>query len=173
MRRFWMHSAASAAIAQEIAPFYGVAGDLAHTAAILHDLGRVGLLAGHTERYTVLALKAFENTGEIVAAEEAEFGMSHCRAGLLLARAWDLPAVFHEIVSDHHGLPGGRDLLSLVQLSCRVADDFMFQAILHRGQGHPKDTIESYAPEEMREALVDKMANTEARVIEIIQSLDF
>jgi putative nucleotidyltransferase with HDIG domain len=173
MRRFWMHSAASAAIALEMAPLFGVAGDLAHTAAILHDLGRVGLLAAHTERYTVLALRAFETTDAIVAAEEAEFGMNHCRAGLLLAQAWALPKVFHETVADHHGLPSGRDLLSLVQLSCRVADDFMFQAILHRGQRHPRDTVASRAPEELREALVDKLANAEARVIQTIQSLDF
>lgn len=173
MRRIWMHSAASAAIALELAPLYGVAGDLAHTAAIMHDLGRIGLLSAHTERYTVMALKAFETVDAILAEEEAEFGMNHCRAGLLLAKAWDLPKVFHEAVADHHGLPGGRDLLSLVQLSCRVADDFMFQAILHRGQRHPKETIESYAPEEMREALVDKLTNAEARVIQTIQSLDY
>jgi putative nucleotidyltransferase with HDIG domain len=173
MRRFWRHSAASAAVALELAPLYGVAGDLAHTAAIMHDLGRIGLLSAHTEPYTVLALRAFETVGEIVAAEEAEFGMNHCQAGLLLARAWELPKVFHETVAEHHGLPTGRDLLSLVQLSCRVADDFMFQAILHRGQCHPRDTIESYAPEEMREALVDRLANAEARVIQTIQSLDF
>jgi putative nucleotidyltransferase with HDIG domain len=173
MRRFWMHSSASAAIAVELAPCFGVAGDLAHTGAILHDLGRVGLLAAHTERYTVLALKAYEAVDEILAAEDAAFGMTHCQAGLLLARAWDLPKVFDQTVAEHHGLPCGRDLRSLVQLSCRVADDFMFQAILHRGQRHPRETIESYAPEEMREALVEKLPAAEARVIQTIQSLDF
>lgn len=173
VRRFWMHSAATAAIAQEMAPLYRVAADLAHTAAILHDLGRMGLLAAHTEPYTVLALRAYETVDVIIAAEAEQFGMNHCHAGLLLAEAWDLPKVFHEAVGEHHGTPTGHDLRSLVQLCCRLADDLMFQAILHRSHRHPQETIEACAPEELREALVGKLSGAEARVIQTIQSLDF
>jgi putative nucleotidyltransferase with HDIG domain len=173
VRRFWMHSAATAAITQEMAPLFGVAADLAHTAAILHDLGRMGLLAAHTEPYTVLALRAYETVEEVVAAEDALCGMNHCHAGLLLAQAWDLPKVFHDAVAEHHGTPSGRDLRSLVQTSCRLADDMMFQAILHRSHRHPQETIEACAPEELREALVEKLTDAEARVIRTIQSLDF
>jgi HD superfamily phosphodiesterase len=47
-----------AAIAQEFAAAFGVPNDLAHIAAILHDLGRMGLLAAHPTEYTQLALAA-------------------------------------------------------------------------------------------------------------------
>jgi putative nucleotidyltransferase with HDIG domain len=179
VRRFWMHSVATAAIAQAMAPEFRVAPELSHTAAIIHDLGRMGLLAAHTTEYAAFALRAHESVDAILAAEQEQFGMDHCHAGLLLAKAWGLPRVYHGTVSRHHeavvargaGVKG--DVRSLVQLSCLLADDFMFQAILHRSPRRPHETIRLHATENMCDALVGRLAAMEGRVIETIQARDF
>jgi putative nucleotidyltransferase with HDIG domain len=173
VRRLWTHSIATAAIAQEFAAAFGVPSDLAHIAAIMHDLGRMGLLAAHPTEYTQLALAAHNTEADIRAKEQAQFGMDHCRAGSLLARAWGLPEVLCKAVECHHEASANRDLFSLVHLSCRLADDLMFQAIRHEGPRDPAATIETCAPEALRGGLAGKVEAAKASALNMIQSLDF
>jgi putative nucleotidyltransferase with HDIG domain len=173
VRKLWTHSVATAAIAQEFAAAYGVPNDIAHIAAIMHDLGRMGLLAAHPTEYTRLAVAAYNTEADIRAAEQAQFGMDHCRAGSLLARAWGLPEVLCKAVECHHEASVDRDLFSLVHLSCRLADDLMFQAIRHEGPQDPAETIATCAPEALRAELTDKVEAAKVSAIAMIQSLDF
>jgi putative nucleotidyltransferase with HDIG domain len=173
VRRLWTHSIATAAIAQEFAAAFGVPDDLAHTAAIMHDLGRMGLLAAHPAEYTQLALAAHNTEPDIRAEEQAQFGMDHCRAGSLLARAWGLPEALRRTAECHHEASADRDLFSLVHLSCRLADDLMFQAIRHEGPRDPGATIETCAPEALRGNLTDRVEAAKVSALEMIQSLDF
>jgi putative nucleotidyltransferase with HDIG domain len=173
VRRLWIHNIATAAIAQELAPAFGVPNDLAHIAAIVHDLGRMGLLAAHPTEYTQLALPAHNTEADIRAKEQAQFGMDHCRAGSLLARAWGLPEALCKAVECHHEESAKRDLISLVHLSCRLADDLMFQAIRHEGPRDPVATIETCAPEALRRELTDKVEAAKVSALKMIESLDF
>jgi putative nucleotidyltransferase with HDIG domain len=173
VRRLWIHSVATAAIAQEFAAAFGIPSDLAHIAAILHDLGRMGLLAAHPTEYTQLALAAHNTEADIRAKEQAQFGMDHCRAGSLLARAWGLPEALCKAVECHHEESSNRDLISLVHLSCRLADDLMFQAIRHEGPRDPAATIETCAPAAIRRELTDKVEAAKASALQMIESLDF
>jgi HD-like signal output (HDOD) protein len=173
VRRFWMHSTASAAIARELAPDFAIQKDLAHIAAMMHDLGRMGLLAGYTKEYTVLALSSWETVDEILAAEREQFGMDHCEAGSKLSKAWGLPKILQRVATHHHAAPALRDVLSLVQLSCRLADDFMFQAILQRGSHKPAETLARYAPADLQQRLIARIAEVQAQAIKSIQALDF
>jgi putative nucleotidyltransferase with HDIG domain len=173
LRRLWTHSIATSAIALEFAAAFGVPADLAHVAAIIHDLGRMGLLAAHPTEYTRLASGAYDTEADIRAEEHAQFGMDHCHAGSLLAKAWGLPEVLRRAVECHHEASAGRDLFSLVHLSCRLADDLMFEAIRYEGPQDPVETIETCAPEAIRRELTDKVEAAKVRAIEMIQSLDF
>jgi putative nucleotidyltransferase with HDIG domain len=173
VRRLWIHSIATAAIAQEFAAAFGVSNDLAQIAAVMHDLGRMGLLAAHPTEYTQLALAAHDSEADIRAKEQAQFGMDHCRAGSLLARAWGLPEVLCKTVECHHDASANRDLFSLVHLSCRLADDLMFQAIRHEGPRDPVATIEACAPEAIRRGLADKVEAARVSALKMIESLDF
>jgi len=173
VRRLWIHSVATAAIAQEFAAAFGIPSDLAHIAAILHDLGRMGLLAAHPTEYTRLALAAYNTESEIRAEEQAQFGMDHCQAGLLLARAWGLPEVLWKAVECHHEASAHRDLVSLVHLSCRLADDLMFQAIRYEGPQDPVATIETCAPAAIRRELTNKVEAAKDSALKMIESLDF
>ena len=173
VRKLWTHSIATAAIAQEFAAAFGVPNDLAHIAGIMHDLGRMGLLAAHPTEYARLAVAAYNTEADIRAEERAQFGMDHCRAGSLLARAWGLPEVLCTAVEHHHEESVDRDLSSLVHLSCRLADDLMFQAIRHEGPQDPAETIATCAPEDLRSELTNKVEAAKVSAIAMIQTLDF
>jgi putative nucleotidyltransferase with HDIG domain len=173
VRRFWTHSMATAAIAQEFAAAFGVPGGLAHVAGITHDLGRLGLLAAHPTEYVRLASATYNSEGDIRAVEQAQFGMDHCHAGWLLARAWGLPEVLCKAAECHHEASVNRDLFSLVHLSCRLADDLMFQAIRYEGPQDPAQTIATCAPVALRAELTDKVEAAKVSAIAMIQSLDF
>ena len=173
VRRLWIHNIATSAIAQEFAAAFGVPNDLAHIAGITHDLGRMGLLAAHPTEYTQLALAAHNTEPDIRAKEQEQFGMDHCRAGALLAKAWGLPEVLRRTTEFHHEPSANRDLFSLVHLSCRLADDLMFQAIRHEGPRDHVATIETCAPEELRGDLTDRVEAAKVSALKMIQSLDF
>ena len=173
VRRLWIHNIATSAIAQEFAAAFGVPSDLAHIAGITHDLGRMGLLAAHPTEYTQLALAAHDTEPDIRAQEQAQFGMDHCRAGALLAKAWGLPDALRRTAEFHHEPSDNRDLFSLVHLSCRLADDLMFQAIRHEGPRDPVATIETCAPEALRGDLTDRVEAAKVSARKMIQTLDF
>jgi len=173
VRRLWTHSIATATIARHFAASFGAAPELSHVAAMLHDLGRSGLLAAHPDAYSRLALAAHESTEEILAQELAEFGMTHCHAGMLLARAWRLPDVLRKTAGHHHEISSADPVVALVQLCCRLADDFMYQAIHRSDIRKPEETIAGYAPERLREHLSSQLAEVNALVVTAIQGLDF
>lgn len=173
VRRFWTHSIATATIAQEFAPLFGVDPHLAHISALLHDLGRMGLLGAYPAEYSQMALASHETVDEILSREKAGFGMTHCHAGALLAKAWSLPEPLRNVAEHHHDLSSDQKVVSLVQLCCRLADDLMFHSIHCRDLHKPEQTIETYAPAAIREQLVSSMETIETAVITAIRSLDF
>ncbi|HUI56496.1 MAG TPA: HDOD domain-containing protein [Bryobacteraceae bacterium] len=173
VRRFWMHSLATSTTARHFAPAFGIEPELAHVAALMHDLGRLGLLSAHPAEYTRLALTAHEAVKDILAAEKAAFGLDHCRAGGILSKAWNLPAIIRKVIERHHGCSARRDLLSLVQLCCRLADDLMFQSIHHREGRQPEETVATRAPEGVRAQVMGGLEAAGAAVIAAIETLDF
>jgi HD-like signal output (HDOD) protein len=81
VRRVWVHSVATARISQHFAWLFGVDPALAHVAGLLHDIGRLGLLAARPKEYGAFALSAQANTPGILAAEAGQFGMTIVRPG--------------------------------------------------------------------------------------------
>ena len=140
-RRLWRHSMATALIAAELAPLYEVAPDLANTAGVLHDLGRVGLLAKDGEEYARIVLKLHDDVDSILAAEQETCGMDHCAAGSYLCGVWALPSVFQQAAARHHAARGEAGIPGLINLACALADDMTFAAISHRGVMSVADRI--------------------------------
>jgi HD-like signal output (HDOD) protein len=125
----WRHCRASAIIAEQIAPFYRLQADSSYTSAIMHDVGRLGMLAAHSE-YPKLLESAAGTTAELLDMEREAFSLDHCEAGLWLCRLWGLPNEFWATASQHHapvaGTPGDRT--DLVALCCMFADTLGFPA---------------------------------------------
>jgi HD-like signal output (HDOD) protein len=173
VRRFWVHGIATATVAQRFARSFHIDPHVAYVSALMHDLGRLGLLAAHPDEYSTLALTSNESTAEILAAEKAEFGMTHCHAGELLAKAWSLPESLGKVAAHHHDTNPDHGLVGLVHLCCRLADDLEFQAIHRRDIQKPEETIATYAPAHSREHLTNELKSATAAIMYAIQTLDF
>lgn len=172
VRRFWKHSVATAAIAQELGPRFGVEKGLGYTAAMVHDLGRIGLLAAHGQAYDALAAIVHASADEVLEAECTQFGMDHCKAGLLLSRAWGLPEPLQGAIAHHHGQGSDAKLVALIQLCCRMAHAFQFQSILDRDERTPGDIVQALVPE-MHEELAERLENLKTAAVKMIDSFEF
>jgi putative nucleotidyltransferase with HDIG domain len=174
LRRIWRHELATAVIAEVLAPSYGLSKDLAHVAGIVHDVGRMALLAAYPEQYAVLAIRTHENTGSILVAERQQFGLDHCQAGTLLSESWHFPKELLQVIAQHLEAPAGQDLVSLVQTSCRLAADTGFPAVA-RQDHHTgvNDTIEAHIPPAIRGQVVKSLTHIDQQILDRVESLDF
>jgi putative nucleotidyltransferase with HDIG domain len=174
LRRIWRHGVATAVISEVLAPSYGLSKDLAHVAGILHDVGRVALLAAYPDQYAELAVRTHENTESILLAERTQFGLDHCEAGHLLSDSWRFPRELQQVIGRHLQSPDGQDLLSLVQTACRLAADMGFAAIARQDhQTKASDTIEAYVPPAIRAQVAQSMEHVDKQILDRLESLDF
>jgi putative nucleotidyltransferase with HDIG domain len=173
VRRFWIHSVATATMSQQFARSFRVDPAEAHIGALLHDLGRLGLLAAYPDEYSAFALSAHDSAAAILAGEQEKFGMTHCRAGLMLAEAWSLPETVRRVAGLHHETNSDQPIVMLVQLCCRLADAFQFQAIFRADVEKPEEAIATFAPEPLREQLTSRLETVNKAILTALESLDF
>jgi HD-like signal output (HDOD) protein len=146
LRACWRHGLACALVAQRIARSNLMEADMAYTAGLLHDVGRLALIATYPVEYAALLTDLKQHPGNAMEREKDMFGMDHCAAGLEVIARWNLPAMFAAVVSLHHTSPAPESpLLSAIRLACRTADAIGFNAV-------PVDVPVSYDEllEEMR-----------------------
>jgi putative nucleotidyltransferase with HDIG domain len=172
VRRLWRHSMATSLIAAEIAPCYGLPKDLAQTAGILHDLGRIGLVAAGGETYPEVMGRNYKTSAEVREAERAAWGMDHCEAGALLGTAWKLPKSLQQAIARHHESLAGNDLVSLVHTACALADDCSFDAVTCSDGSEIASTVQTCVPEEFREKLMLKLSDLQKKLARRVEKLD-
>jgi HD-like signal output (HDOD) protein len=128
LKRCWKHMVACGLLSQAIAAAAGLPSDVAYTAGILHDIGRLGLLVAYPSEYETVIRDAAERSLDLLDYERERFGVDHCEAGRFLAERWRLPEVFHLVAGRHHDSPDGSqlDLLTIVHYACRAADALGF-----------------------------------------------
>jgi putative nucleotidyltransferase with HDIG domain len=106
--RLWRHSLATARLANAIAKSeHSPSGVIsaAYTAGLLHDCGKLILMAGDTERYGSI-LAGLQPTGRsLLEIEQETYGVGHDRIGGWLLNRWMLPDTVVEAVTFHH-VPG-------------------------------------------------------------------
>jgi putative nucleotidyltransferase with HDIG domain len=130
LRVCWDHSVACALIAEELAQAMNQPKDRAYTAGLLHDIGRLALLTCYPVEYNNLFVVARENDFDELECEWELFDVDHCTAGSWLARHWNLPEDFVEVISLHHGAePVDASLLSIVTAAHHVANRIGFQVL--------------------------------------------
>ena len=125
VRAAWRHSLATALITRRFVEVGTIDLDDAHTAGIVHEIGRLGLAVLYPANYARL-LETHTGTPESVREKERElFGFDHVDVGHHLVDDWELPADFHAAIG-HAGcsmVPGRPlELDSVIHLSCRMAD---------------------------------------------------
>lgn len=151
LRRCWRHTLACALITEELARACSIHEDVAYTAGLMHDIGRLGLLVAHPEEYAELLKiaaqgQAADGDFDLLDHEKEVFGMDHCGVGNYLAEQWRLPEEFRIVTGRHHDPPSGleMDLLGLVYLGCQLADGLGFDVVR---------PLRARTVEEVREAL--------------------
>lgn len=101
-KAFWRHSIATAACARALARRMRFNQDVAFTAGLLHDIGRLVLVTADPQAYAeVVALRAREDA-EWQDAERAVLGIDHVEAGVALAQHWNFSDTMRQAIAYHH-----------------------------------------------------------------------
>jgi hypothetical protein len=132
-RRYWRYTVACAVSCAEIA-WPGEDNNLiAYVSGLLHDIGRLALIAAYPDRYANLLLltdRMFrENpTFSLLEHERLLFGMDHFATGSWLAAAWGLPSWLRSVTGkfDEHASSEHRDLVATTRSGTRLAHSLGF-----------------------------------------------
>jgi putative nucleotidyltransferase with HDIG domain len=173
LRRCWDHSVACALIAEDLAEFGGQAKDRAYTAGLLHDVGRLALLACYPNEYENLLTVASENDFDFRTTEKKLFEIDHCSAGQWLCKSWNLPADMTEAIASHHetDLAQG-SLASLIAVSDSLAAALGYGTVELKKELELADVIAPLGADDSDAVLqkVDALSGRIAEAIAVISS---
>lgn len=125
LRSLWRHNLACAVVAGRLASSGLIDKDIAYTAGILHDIGRMALAVIQPKEYGALLETHRGAAASILTGERDLFGLDHCETGRQLIGDWKLPDDFEPAVFAHHSprrTDGAWDLGELIKVSCKMAD---------------------------------------------------
>ena len=130
LRRCWRHGLACGILAEELSLATRADVGAGYTAGMLHDIGRMGLLATYPAEYAGLLGAPVEHSVDLLQRERELFEVDHCQAGEWLARKWKLPPELETIAARHHEEPDqDASTLNTVRLACRLADALGFSVL--------------------------------------------
>ncbi len=127
-QRYWRYTLACAVSCEEIA-LPGADNKLfAYTAGLLHDIGRLALIAAYPDKYanllTLIDRMFRQDSGfDLLSHERLLFGMDHFAAGSWLAATWGLPPWLRAITGRFNEYASGeyRELVTTVRSGTRLA----------------------------------------------------
>ncbi|MBI5281891.1 MAG: HDOD domain-containing protein [Candidatus Solibacter usitatus] len=130
LRKVWMHSLATALIAEEAARLSRTARETAYTTGLLHNLGTLGLMSAYPDEYSRMLGVSNDFGFDLLTTERDLFEIDHCAAGAYLAQDWDFPDEIAAAIACHHDppVPGNLSLEGIIQVSWRLADTLGFAA---------------------------------------------
>ena len=101
LRAFWKHSLSAAVMAREIAKKTGYSQvEEAYLGGLLHDVGRLALLATAPDAYAFNFLARDDEV--LCAAEQSTLNITHPEAGAWLIERWNLDSFLADSVLYHH-----------------------------------------------------------------------
>jgi putative nucleotidyltransferase with HDIG domain len=104
---------------------------LAFTAALLHDIGKIVLGECIPDRYAGVLLESCRATGRPVHEVELELlGVTHAEVGAYLLGLWGLPNPIVEAVAHHHNPAGSSEKSFGILAAVHIAN-----ALVHEGRG--------------------------------------
>jgi putative nucleotidyltransferase with HDIG domain len=99
----FQHACGTAVLAREMArATREVSPDLAYTAGLLHDIGKVALDQFMNTARPYFYRQMLEGGKDLISAEEEMFGTTHTEVGGQLADRWSLPENLIEVIRTHH-----------------------------------------------------------------------
>lgn len=111
-RHFWQHSIETGSCAKALARRLGADPEVAFTAGLLHDLGRLVLGVYFYDTF-LRVLEYRKNNGvSMLTAEQAVLGLDHAALGAKAAERWYLPSAIQMAIGDHHLDEGRQTMLA-------------------------------------------------------------
>lgn len=161
VKNFWHHALATAQLCEDFGPLFAVPRDKAYTAGLMHDIGRLGLMAAYPREYSALADRIFTSVESVLEAETNAFGVTHCQAGFWLTKTWGFPLTLCEAALEHHptSIYETNPLLSLVRFSCQLASSMEFATFRYQATPAPEAILQ-----QLPEALHARLRWNEAEV---------
>lgn len=103
LKVFWKHSLMCAILASLIAEKTAYASpDEAFVSGLLHDIGKLILWTNFPKEYADI-LTAFKDQPDLILAEEARQGATHCEVGAwLIEKQWELQSFMGDSIRYHH-----------------------------------------------------------------------
>ncbi len=130
LRKVWMHSVATAFIAEEAARVFRLDSESAYTAGLLHNLGILGLMSAYPDEYSRMLDVSNDFGFDLLQTERDLFDIDHCAAGAYLAQDWDFPDELAAAIATHHDDPVADEasLYNIIKLSWRLTDSLGYAA---------------------------------------------
>lgn len=113
----WRHCLATAFLAEEIAVHGLEDRDVCYTAGLLHEVGRLALIAARPGEYDAMVEAAAEEGRDLRELEREWFGVDGDQLAMRLAQAWNLPPQLRTILSGAE--PAG--VGAVVRTACAMA----------------------------------------------------
>lgn len=124
----FFHAVGVAVTAERLAKRSGkVPPKQAYTAGLLHDIGKVVLDQYIADSAPLLFRNLGNNRASFIRSEKKILGITHCRAGLILARDWQFSEALAQVVRHHHAPESAdshRELVDVVYIADLLAEKF-------------------------------------------------
>lgn len=99
----YKHALGTALISEILAKFTGkVPSDIAYTAGLLHDIGKVVLDQYMAPAYPLFYRRTQADGTNLIVVEREEFGVDHTEVGGRLGELWSLPENLIDTIRHHH-----------------------------------------------------------------------
>ena len=136
--------------------------DVAFTAGLLHDIGKVVLDQFCFEQFDQISDRVSSRGGTFIDAETEVLGFDHARVGGMVASKWNLPDVLIEAISFHHHPEASRancELVSAVHLADNISSMF--------GEGCGLDELSN----RVHQSAISQLGLTKGDVERIVEQL--
>ncbi|MFQ5469052.1 MAG: HDOD domain-containing protein [Gammaproteobacteria bacterium] len=100
--KFWKHSIGTGMSARVLAKQFHADKDVAFSAGILHDIGKLVLDIFFAEEYASVVDYRDQNDCLLKEAEDQVLGFNHCEVGAMIAEKWKLPDAITDCIRFHH-----------------------------------------------------------------------
>lgn len=107
---FWHHSLAVADCARQLGMHTGLSLDIAFTAGLLHDIGRLVIVFVFPDEYSRLIKEPHPNRLE---TERLIMGFDHVEIGSKVAQRWNFPFAIQDAIEQHETPPAQGAAISL------------------------------------------------------------
>jgi len=116
VEQLWQHLVTTALAASELAQAVGEPKEVAFTAGLLHDIGKLVLASVERSRYSRLQQESHSFGPSLLHAEDAAFGVNHASLGGCLLARWKLPPDIATAIILHHNSQENQPLPALAAI---------------------------------------------------------